>query len=146
MDFLSRNEDRVGSTKVPMITAADILELPKGQAFALLEGNRRYKIRVPLADTRGDAFVPPSLAAAASDMKKRYRTSEAWWMEADWLGQQPLDTLSSSAMPVSSRQATTGGDSDAVPLIAEDLSAWVPAESVGGDGVATAHVAEESLS
>ncbi|HRL52876.1 MAG TPA: type IV conjugative transfer system coupling protein TraD [Acidovorax temperans] len=86
VDFTSRNDDIVTKTKVPMIEAADVLELPQGQAFALLEGNRRYKIRIPLADSRGDPFVPDSLKKVAADMKSRYRTSEQWARETDWLG------------------------------------------------------------
>jgi conjugative coupling factor TraD (TOL family) len=39
VDFVSRNEDRVTTTRAPMITASDLLSLPQGQAFALLEGN-----------------------------------------------------------------------------------------------------------
>ena len=90
VDFVSRNDDIATQIKVPLIEASDILELPQGQAFALLEGNRRYKIRIPLADTTGDPFVPHSLKAVAEDMKRRYRTSERWAAETDWLGSQPL--------------------------------------------------------
>uniref|UniRef100_UPI00195489CB hypothetical protein n=1 Tax=Klebsiella oxytoca TaxID=571 RepID=UPI00195489CB len=45
-----------------------------GQAFALLEGNRLFKIRVPLPDSRDDPFIPPSLMQVAEQMKSRYRT------------------------------------------------------------------------
>ena len=90
VDFTSRNDDIVTSIKAPMFEASDILELPQGQAFALLEGNRRYKIRIPLADTTNDPFVPHSLKQVAEDMKRRYRTSERWAAETDWLGNQPL--------------------------------------------------------
>ena len=38
VDFKSRNEDRISVSEVPMLTAADMVTLPKGQAFALLEG------------------------------------------------------------------------------------------------------------
>ena len=86
MDFTSRNDDIVTYTKTPMIEASDVLALPQGQAFALLEGNRCYKLRIPLADARGDAFVPESLRKVAADMKQRYRTSERWARETDWLG------------------------------------------------------------
>lgn len=89
VDFTSNNQDRVGTTEVPKITAADILELPKGQAFALLEGNRCFKIRIPLADASNDPFVPESLRQVAEDMKARYRTSETWWTETDWLAAHP---------------------------------------------------------
>lgn len=90
VDFVSRNDDIATQIKVPLIDAADILELPQGQAFALLEGNRRFKIRIPLADTTGDPFVPQSLKVVAEDMKRRYRTSERWAAETDWFGSQPL--------------------------------------------------------
>ena len=86
VDFTSRNDDIVTYTKTPLIEASDILALPQGQAFALLEGNRLYKIRIPLADARGDAFVPESLQKVAADMKRRYRSSETWASETDWLG------------------------------------------------------------
>jgi conjugative coupling factor TraD (SXT/TOL subfamily) len=90
VDFTSRNDDIVTATKVPLIEAADLLELPQGQAFALLEGNRRYKIRIPLADSTNDPFVPESLRKVAQEMKRRYRTSERWAQETDWLGSHPL--------------------------------------------------------
>ena len=86
VDFTSRNDDIVTYTKTPLIEASDILALPQGQAFALLEGNRLYKIRIPLADTKGDAFIPESLQKVAADMKRRYRSSETWASETDWLG------------------------------------------------------------
>jgi conjugative coupling factor TraD (TOL family) len=89
-DFTSANQDRVGQTKVPMITAANILELPQGQAFVLKEGNRRFKIRIPLADSRNDAFVPASIREVAQRMRAAYRTSEHWAKETDWLGDQPI--------------------------------------------------------
>jgi conjugative coupling factor TraD (TOL family) len=90
VDFTSKNNDIVTTTKVAMIEAADVLELPQGQAFALLEGNRRFKLRIPMADTSNDPFVPESLKKVAQDMKARYRTSEQWARETDWLGNQPL--------------------------------------------------------
>lgn len=87
VDFTSRNDDIITYAKLPMIEAADVLALPQGQAFALLEGNRCYKIRIPLADARGDAFVPQSLKKVAADMRERYRTSEQWARQTDWLGE-----------------------------------------------------------
>jgi hypothetical protein len=32
-----------------MLTPADLVQLPKGQAFGLLDGGRLYKLRLPLA-------------------------------------------------------------------------------------------------
>ena len=90
MDFTSRNDDIATTTKAPLIEPSDILELPQGQAFALLEGNRPFKIRIPLADTTNDPFVPKSLRAVAEDMKRRYRTSETWAADTDWMGHNHL--------------------------------------------------------
>ena len=40
--FTSRNEDRVSTESVPMLEPADLVRLPKGQAFALIEGEQRH--------------------------------------------------------------------------------------------------------
>lgn len=85
IDFISNNQDRVATKEVPLIDAADIMQLPTGQAFALLEGNRLYKLRIPLADPADDTHIPASLKAVCEDMRSRYRTSEQWWKENDWL-------------------------------------------------------------
>ncbi len=111
VDFLSRNDDIVTSVKSPLFEASDILELPQGQAFALLEGNRRFKIRIPLADTTDDPFIPQSLKVVAEDMKRRYRTSERWAAETDWLGTQPLGA--GAAGLIDTRLADDDGDDDA---------------------------------
>jgi len=62
VDFKSRNEDRISASEVPMLTAADMVTLPKGEAFALLEGGQLWKIRMPLPDDRDDA--PPQVGGA----------------------------------------------------------------------------------
>lgn len=102
VDFTSRNDDIWTKTKVPLIEASDVLELPQGQAFAMLEGNRRFKIRIPLSDSTNDEFVPVSLQKIAADMKARYRTSEQWAAETDWLGPNWLNDqpLGASALGI----------------------------------------------
>ncbi len=50
--FTSTNEDRLSVTETPLLSPADVMALPKGQAFALLEGGRLWKIRMPLPDPR----------------------------------------------------------------------------------------------
>jgi len=128
VDFISRNDDIVTTTKVPLIEAADILELPQGQAFALLEGNRRYKIRIPLADATGDPFIPENIKEVARNMKRRYRTSERWAKENDWLS----DWL--NAQPLGQ---------DAVGLIATDLADdyGEPGQDAGADAGVLGHSA-----
>ncbi len=46
--FNTSNEDRVQTTSVPMIDVNDIISLPKGQAFVLVNGGELYKVRIPL--------------------------------------------------------------------------------------------------
>ena len=46
--FNTTNEDRVQTTNVPMIEVSDIVSLPKGQAFVLVNGGELYKVRIPL--------------------------------------------------------------------------------------------------
>lgn len=46
--YQSSNEDRFAHTDMRLIEQTDVLNLPKGQAFCLLEGGKLYKIRVPL--------------------------------------------------------------------------------------------------
>ncbi len=46
--YHSSNEDRLSQHDVKLITANDVVNLPKGQAFVLLEGGKLYKIRIPL--------------------------------------------------------------------------------------------------
>lgn len=46
--FSTHNEDRIATTDVPLISADDLMQLPKGQAFCLLDGGKLYKVRFPL--------------------------------------------------------------------------------------------------
>ena len=83
VDFTSRNEDRISVTQEPMLEANMIMALPKGQAFAMLEGGNLWKIRMPLPDDSGDEGMPKELQAISQDMRQRYRTSEHWWQISD---------------------------------------------------------------
>lgn len=46
--FSSHTEDRVTTTDVPLISSDDLMQLPKGQAFCLMDGGQLYKVRFPL--------------------------------------------------------------------------------------------------
>jgi len=79
VDFKSRNEDRISVSEVPMLTPAELVSLPKGQAFALLEGGHLWKLRMPLPDTRGDQAMPEGLADIANEMERTYITNDQWY-------------------------------------------------------------------
>ena len=72
VDFSSNNEDRLSTTEVPLISPATIMALPKGQAFALLEGGHLWKLRLPLPDSGNDPNMPKDIEAIARDMQRRY--------------------------------------------------------------------------
>ncbi|HEM1534318.1 TPA: type IV conjugative transfer system coupling protein TraD [Legionella pneumophila] len=46
--FNTTNEDRVQTSSVPMIDVNDVISLPKGQAFVLVNGGELFKLRIPL--------------------------------------------------------------------------------------------------
>lgn len=83
IDFISRNEDRLVPERVPMVGPAEVMALPKGQAFALLEGGQLWKLRMPLPDPGGDDLIPQSLVDLADKMARSYRTGEGWWHGAE---------------------------------------------------------------
>ena len=90
IDFRSRNEDRISVSEVPMLSPAELVALPKGQAFALLEGGQLWKLRMPLPDSGADRFLSQGLDEIAQDMERAYvpgnpwhRVHEPWWMEAE---------------------------------------------------------------
>ncbi|MGV6989220.1 type IV conjugative transfer system coupling protein TraD [Testudinibacter sp. P80/BLE/0925] len=81
-DFTSNTQDRISAEKVPMITPSNVIQLPKGQAFALLEGGKLWKIRMPLPVSDGDEFMPSSILQLAGYMQEHYQTGETLWSQA----------------------------------------------------------------
>jgi conjugative coupling factor TraD (TOL family) len=79
-DFTSNTQDRVSSTSVPLIEPAHIVSLPKGQAFALIEGGNLWKIRMPLPAPDPDEVMPKDLQTLAENMRKSYIDGGGeWW-------------------------------------------------------------------
>ena len=74
-DFTSHNEDRLSSETVPMLAPSDLMALPKGQAFALLDGGNLYKLRLPLPLPDIDADIPANLNVMAERMREIVRLS-----------------------------------------------------------------------
>ncbi len=81
--------------------------MPKGQAFALLEGGRLWKIRMPLPAADDDDLMPASLQKIADDMRKHYRTSESWWSAGSMPSgsQADLDVMLNPAVLTPDEQA-----------------------------------------
>jgi hypothetical protein len=79
VDFTSKNEDRLTVSEVPILAENDVMSLPKGQAFALIEGARLYKLRMPLPDSAHDPHMPKNLRVLAAEMAAQYRTASHWF-------------------------------------------------------------------
>ncbi|MBK1674712.1 conjugative coupling factor TraD, PFGI-1 class [Ectothiorhodospira shaposhnikovii] len=106
--FTSRNEDRISVSEVPLLTPADIVTLPKGQAFALIEGGQLYKIRMPLPDTRKDPKMPDSLQQIATEMSRRYSTGDQWWI-TEPIPRAPGGLATPVSTPLSPRPSSLEG-------------------------------------
>jgi len=55
-----------------MLSTADLVQLPKGQAFALIDGGQLYKIRMPLPGSWRHPSMPQNLEAIAAEMEEAY--------------------------------------------------------------------------
>jgi conjugative coupling factor TraD (TOL family) len=79
LHFISKTEQRITTQQSKLIHPNDFVSLPKGQAFALLDGGKPYKIRLPLADPADLNDLPKNLMAMSSEMRERYTSSEDWY-------------------------------------------------------------------
>ena len=70
VDFVSQNADRLTQQDIEMLTPADLISLPKGQAFALIEGGKLYKLRLPLAGH--DPLWPEDFGVIRRKLQQRY--------------------------------------------------------------------------
>lgn len=77
--FTSNTTDRVNSASVPMLEPSHVIALPKGQAFALIEGGTLWKVLMPLPAPDPDEVMPKDLQALAADMRQRYTDTNGWW-------------------------------------------------------------------
>lgn len=77
--FTSNTQERIASTTVSLIEPGHIVALPKGQAFALLEGGQLWKIRMPLPQPDPDDVLPQSMRKLIEGMRVRYAEAEPWW-------------------------------------------------------------------
>jgi len=77
VEFSSRHEDRVTTTQSTMLEPHDVMKLPRGHAFVLIEGGTLYKARLPRVIGRNDESEYEKII---SSMQSQYRTGESWWM------------------------------------------------------------------
>jgi len=73
-DFSAGAQDRLTSRPVQMLMPSDLTSLPKGQAFALLEGGQLAKLRLPLAvGDDSDIHWPADLNEVFAGMHAQYQ-------------------------------------------------------------------------
>jgi conjugative coupling factor TraD (TOL family) len=76
--FTSAVREQITTQRVPAINTNDLLNLPKGQAFAMIEGGQLYKLRLPLASKETfskKSGIPNQLSGMAVQMKKSYNST-----------------------------------------------------------------------
>lgn len=75
--FTSATRTIEQSRTVDLLRVSDLAQLPKGQAFALIDGNNLYKLRIPwLKFDRGSGeSIPESIDVVASQMQARYQSA-----------------------------------------------------------------------
>ena len=78
VSFTSNNQDRVSISRVPMISPADIVALPKGQAFVLLKGSELWKTRIPMPSKIDDEELPDDLGEMLRLMRQGYTSVTDW--------------------------------------------------------------------
>ncbi|WP_323634569.1 type IV conjugative transfer system coupling protein TraD [Pectobacterium polaris] len=106
-DFTSNTQDRISMSSVPMIEPSHVVQLPKGQCFALLQGGNLWKVRMPLPAPDPDEIMPTDLQQLAGYMRQSYTDTSQWWQN------QGSPTLQEQALPPELL------DEDADPIIDE---------------------------
>ena len=107
--FTSNTQDRITTTSVPLIEPAHVVNLPKGQAFALLEGGNLWKLRMPLPAPDPDESMPADLQALAGYMRQHYVEAGEWW-ESQGLPSLQNDTLPDDLLDDFKRMAANDED------------------------------------
>lgn len=73
-DFSAATQDTWTARETPMLQPADLTQLPKGQAFALIDGGQLVKLRLPLVMEEHDqASQQRVLEAVFEALRERYR-------------------------------------------------------------------------
>ena len=111
VDFTSSTQSRVAEKQVPMISVTDLTQLPKGQFFAIYNGNKLYKGRVPLLVRDRDDRIPEDIRQVAEKMRQSYQSDiPEWYGYRDYF--QPAEVLNE------------GADHDAFRAFREELKVW----------------------
>lgn len=83
--FDSRNEDRISTEAVPMLSPSDPQQLPIGHSFAQMDGGRVFKLRMPLiVDTDEASKIPSDIQGLIETLQKRMNSGSPIQKESPW--------------------------------------------------------------
>jgi len=74
--YKSTNEDSFSHSEQRLIEQNDVLNLPKGQAFCLLEGGKLFKLRMPLPKN-DNTDMPPNILSIVLTMRSQNKKGNA---------------------------------------------------------------------
>lgn len=69
--FSSRTDDHLTVSDSPLLTASQVMALPRGHAFAVLDGNHLWKVRFPMP-AKSDSLAPNNIAGMFHAMRTSY--------------------------------------------------------------------------
>ncbi|MCY3541919.1 MAG: type IV conjugative transfer system coupling protein TraD [Gammaproteobacteria bacterium] len=72
-EFSSRTDDQLTVSDIPLLTASNLMGLPRGHAFAILDGNNLWKVRFPMPQ-KSDSFVRNNIEGVFEAMHASYES------------------------------------------------------------------------
>lgn len=113
-DFTSSSQDRVSATSVPLIEAAHIVSLPKGQMFSFQEGGQLWKVRMPLPKPSPDDAMPANLQELAQRMRASYNEHAGlWWMTSGGGPTLDFDLQPAASVPITDAETASAPTQEA---------------------------------
>ena len=70
-EFSSRTDDQLVVSENPLLTASHLMGLPRGHAFAILDGNNLWKVRFPMPE-KNETFAPDNIEGVFNAMHASY--------------------------------------------------------------------------
>lgn len=102
IDFSSSTQSRTTTDKVQKISTQDLTQLPKGQFFCMMDGNKLFKVRVPWLE-QDDSDIPEDVREVAELMRNNYRSAVPDWY--DFKDEfEPTEVLKADGLSVSGFQ------------------------------------------
>ena len=86
LDFTSNQTQKITETRVKLVTPAQIISLPRGQAFISTQGGRLYKAVFPMPLESRQSGIPRTVQELGKALLSRYAAPQAPWQNelAPW--------------------------------------------------------------